>query len=94
MAARLRKLKVGERVKVNATVFDTAEQLAGIEPRWSVIHFPLTWKTAQVEGKIVSKSGHLDAQTTVFEGTSTQQPQEVLNAHPGLRFTHLFARLG
>ena len=46
MAARLRKLKVGERVKVNATVFDTAEQLAGIEPRWSVIHFPLTWKTA------------------------------------------------
>ena len=50
----MRKLKVGETVKVAATVFDSDAAIAGKEKRWSEEKYPLTWMTQQLEGKIVS----------------------------------------
>ena len=50
----MRKLKIGETVKVAATVFDSAAAIAGKEKRWSEEKYPLTWMTEELLGKIVS----------------------------------------
>ena len=50
----MRKLKIGETVKVAATVFDSAAAIAGKEKRWLEEKYPSTWMTQQLEGKIVS----------------------------------------
>ena len=50
----MRKLKIGETVKVAATVFDSAAAIAGKEKRWSEEKYPLTWMTEELEGEIVS----------------------------------------